>query len=317
MQLRPARSDDLDRLAAVPLDDPVAGVSAQCYRKGLADGSYRAGWSWLAELDGEVVARALWWALPDRDLPQSLDCLWVSDQVADRAGLGVDLLAAAHAALRGDGLAQLPDYQIDLASDWRDRSDAVAELAWRTQAAARAGLGHRLERLSFCWTTQDGLPADGSRLVLRPEPDDEVILQVLAAVADGSLDELTCRNRRSMGPLGQAQDDLEFYLGLPSPRDWWRLAHTPDGELVGLALPTRTASHASVGYLGVVPGHRGRGYVDELLAEITRQHAHRGAERITATTDATNTPMAAALRRAGYRCTGVRMVLSAAVPGQV
>lgn len=40
--------------------------------------------------------------------------------------------------------------------------------------------------------------------------------------------------------------------------------------------------------------HRGHGYVDEILEYITRFHIGDGARRITATTDAVNTPMAAA-----------------------
>lgn len=314
MLLRPADPAEADRLTTVPLDVPVTGVTAQRYRDGLAVGSYRPQWSWLAEHDGRVLARALWWALPGKDQPQALDCLWVSDEVADRAALGAALLSAGHEVLRAEGLVGLPEYQVDLQPGWREHGAAVAALSWRTQAAAAAGLEHRLERLSYRWSPAAGVPVDTGRLVLRPEPDDDVIVAVLAAVAEGSLDDLTRRNRLSMGPLGQARDDLEFYLGLPSPRDWWRVARTADEALVGLALPTRSASDASVGYLAVVPSQRGRGYVDDLLAEITRQHADRGAERVTATTDADNAPMAAALRRAGYECSGVRIVFSTAAP---
>ncbi len=88
------------------------------------------------------------------------------------------------------------------------------------------------------------------------------------------------------------------------------VAHTTAGDLVGFALPTRTASAASVGYLAVLPEHRGYGYVTDLLVKITHQHAHRGAPKITGTTDATNTPMAAAFDRGGYDRTGTRLVLS-------
>ncbi|WP_460868502.1 GNAT family N-acetyltransferase [Rhodococcus aerolatus] len=91
------------------------------------------------------------------------------------------------------------------------------------------------------------------------------------------------------------------------------MARDADGALVGLVVPSRSAYDASVSYLGVVPERRGRGHVDELLAEITRQHASQGAERITGTTDTTNAPMAAAFDRGGYALTGVRVVLSAPV----
>jgi RimJ/RimL family protein N-acetyltransferase len=93
------------------------------------------------------------------------------------------------------------------------------------------------------------------------------------------------------------------------------LAHIRDGALAGLAIPSATPYHRNVGYLGVVPQLRGRGYVTDILAAITRFHAADGAERITATTDLGNHPMAAAFERSGYRNTEVRLILSAPVVG--
>ena len=80
---------------------------------------------------------------------------------------------------------------------------------------------------------------------------------------------------------------------------------------IGFALPSATPYHRNVGYLGVLPAWRGRGFVDDLLGEITRVHAGSGAATITATTDTTNAPMAAAFTRAGYQTTEVRLVWSA------
>ena len=92
------------------------------------------------------------------------------------------------------------------------------------------------------------------------------------------------------------------------------MAYTADGgrpgQLAGMILPNRNSSGAVVGYLGVVPGMRGRGYINDLVAETTRFHAGRGEPRIAATTDTTNLPMAAAFERAGYRAWGIRYVLS-------
>ena len=76
-------------------------------------------------------------------------------------------------------------------------------------------------------------------------------------------------------------------------------------------MPNRNPYGPVVGYLGVVPELRGRRYIDDILAEITRFHAAKGAPRITATTDMTNVPMAAAFERAGYRNYEVRLVASA------
>ena len=60
-----------------------------------------------------------------------------------------------------------------------------------------------------------------------------------------------------------------------------------------------------------MPELRGRGYVDDLLGEITRFHAAGGADSITATTDVSNAPMAAAFERANYPVTEVVMVFQA------
>jgi RimJ/RimL family protein N-acetyltransferase len=104
---------------------------------------------------------------------------------------------------------------------------------------------------------------------------------------------------------------MGIYLSMPGDRDWWRLAYTAaDGRLAGMILPNRNTDGAVVGYLGVVPGVRGRGYINDLVAETTRFHAGRGEPRIAATTDTTNLPMAAAFERAGYRAYGIRYVLS-------
>ncbi|MDH6124310.1 GNAT family N-acetyltransferase [Kitasatospora sp. GP82] len=95
-------------------------------------------------------------------------------------------------------------------------------------------------------------------------------------------------------------------------RSWWRIAETADGKVVGFGFPSRNPAFPVVGYLGVLPGHRGRGYVDGILAENTRLLAvELGAETVRADTDLTNLPMAAAFERAGYRNFARRLVLSA------
>ena len=76
-------------------------------------------------------------------------------------------------------------------------------------------------------------------------------------------------------------------------------------------MPSATPYHRNVGYLGVLPDQRGRGLVDDLLGEVTRIHAASGAEHITATTDVTNLPMAAAFERANYAVTENRLILEA------
>jgi RimJ/RimL family protein N-acetyltransferase len=309
MQLRPITEADLDRMLACTTDEPVGWIEAGLLRRRLADGQYRPGLSWVAEDGGQILARAIWWRPPGGAYPQALDCLLVTDSVPDRARLAADLLAAAHGAFRERGMRGLPSYHIFLPVGWRDQPEAVAALAWRQQAAQRAGLTGELERLRYEWTPAAGLPARPERLEFRPEPDDEVFLAAFRRVAEGSLDTTTVVGSAAVGADRQARDAMRHYLGMPGPRDWWRLACTPQGSLAGLAIPSRNPDGPVVGYLGVVPELRGHGYVDDLLAEITHLLAGAGARQIQADTDLANRPMAAAFERAGYRNQSVRMVL--------
>ena len=72
------------------------------------------------------------------------------------------------------------------------------------------------------------------------------------------------------------------------------------GEAVGFVFPARNSYHHIVAYVGVLPEHRGNGYIDGILAEGTRILAEAGAPHIRASTDVGNRPMANAFARAGY-----------------
>jgi RimJ/RimL family protein N-acetyltransferase len=99
----------------------------------------------------------------------------------------------------------------------------------------------------------------------------------------------------------QYHDELERYA---SPHEWWRIAALPDGEPVGFVIPAHNGYNPIIAYLGVVPAHRGNGYIGEILAEGTRVLAEQDVPRIRASTDLGNIPMARAFHRAGWVTTG-------------
>ncbi|GAA1937856.1 GNAT family N-acetyltransferase [Kitasatospora viridis] len=316
MHFRPTAAVDRDRDLDLVLDwhvaEPVGWITADRHRAESAARRLRPEWTWLAEQDGRVLGRALWWGRSDSDRPIVLDCLSVHPSVADPAALAAELLAAAHRTFAAQGLATAPEYNIMLPhEDPLDEAARAAAVAWRVDAAARVGLTRRIDRLRFEWTPEAGAPDPSDRLVFTAEPDDEAFVDVFRQVARGSLDQETIANLASLGEDATARDDLAFYLACPGERDWWRIARTPDGRLAGFAIPSRTPTGPNVGYLGVVPELRGRRYIDDILAEITRSHIERGATRITATTDTANAPMAAAFHRAGYRVSETRVILAA------
>jgi hypothetical protein len=76
---------------------------------------------------------------------------------------------------------------------------------------------------------------------------------------------------RAATPEVSAHQELDYLKWLPSPRDWWLLAPTGTGDLVGLTVPGHHHSDPLVACIGGVPGHRGNGYAYDLLVEA----AHR------------------------------------------
>ncbi len=284
--------------------EPVGWIPADRYLTELAENMYRPEWTWIAEVGERIVGRALWWGPRDSAHPVALDCLDVDPASGERTAIAAELIRAA--------LAVFPrpvQYAIKVAGGWREDPATSAAVEWRRAAARAAGLTQEVERLQFEWAPADGVPTAGGALRF-VEASDEEFLAVFARIAEGSLDHQTRTNVAAKGVDATAREEMGFYLGAPGKREWWRIACTHEGEVAGMAIPSATPYSVNVGYLGVVPEFRGRGYVDEILAEITRMHAATGESRITATTDVGNAPMAAAFLRAGYRNTEIRINLS-------
>lgn len=256
------------------------------YRTRAEGGDQRPEWSWVALRGGEVVARVAYWGGPDDTEPVVMEWFAFTDRRA-----AVELLRATP--------HQCP-FELPLPAGWE--SDPAVRDAARAQidAAAEAGYTPLVERLNYRWTPDCGVPPSPGRLVFRPEPDDAVILSTLRRVHSDTLDAHARLAVENGGLELAAQEELDFLNWCPSPRDWWRLAYTPEGELVGIQAPVHNPSGPAVGFIGVVPEQRGHGYGHDLLVECTRMLAAEGAEFIAAATDTGNLGMAKGFARAGY-----------------
>lgn len=316
MIFRPTVEADLDGYLPLLVPDPAGGLTADTHLARLATGEYRPERVWIAEPapGAAPLAVAVWWSGPGSAGPDALDALLVHRSVrsgAERTALAAELLTAAHAAY-----GHAPAYHLFLPADWHERPEVRAAVAWRQEAARRVGLTATLERLRHEWTPGAGLPAPSGRLLFRAESDDEVFADLFRRVLPGTLDATSRTAAARLGAEAQARADLALYReGMLGERAWWRTVHTPGGEPVGFTVPSRNSASPVVGYLGVLPEHRGRGYAEEILAETTRLlAAETAAGRVRADTDLANTPMSAAFARLGYRTTARRLVLSAQGP---
>lgn len=262
----------------------------------LSAGRRRPEWLWLALRGDRVVARAAWWARPGDPHPLLMD---IFDIDGDQ-DTGVTLLRRALPAVVPAG-ATPPDHVRFLPPDWRDHHHIRQAVTDQLGALERVGATPLVERLRLEWRPGTLVPEPSGRLSFRAVRDPDELIDLMTLVLDGTLDAHSRADLTRMTPSQAARDqyhnELERYA---SPRQWWRIAVLPDGVPVGFVIPAHNGYNPIIAYLGVVPSHRGHGYIHDVLAEGTRLLAAQHVPRIRAATDVGNTPMAAAFAQAGY-----------------
>lgn len=297
LTVRPlADNSELDRFLELRyvLDDELADD--------LAAGFRRPEWMWIATRGDRVLARTAWWGPVGAATPVHFDFLDVDDTLPPEEGaaIGVVLVGEAMRAIFPEG-AEPPEFGRFLPPDWRD--DPAVRQATETRFAILEKLGAHLlvERHRLEWRAGTPLPDPGSRLSFRTVNDRDDLVNLMVPVLEGTLDAHSRTDLEQMTPrevAGQHYD--EEFAGFTSPHDWWQVGESASGEPVGFVIPARNDYNAILAYIGVLPAHRGHGYVDDLLAQGTRILAEQGVPRIRASTDLLNVPMAAAFARAGY-----------------
>jgi len=291
--------DELDLFNRLPyqLNGELAGD--------LDNGRRQPGWLWMALRDGRLAARVAWWARPGNEHPDALDLLDLDDAGRpETVDIAARLLGTAMAEVIPEG-TQPPYYLRFVDPDWRGAAATRQATEDRMAAAARTGARLFVERLRLEWRPGTPVPAPTGRLSFRAVTDAGELLALMTAVMDGTLDAHGRDDLTRMSPREAAakhyQEELALYT---SPRDWWRIADLPGGEPAGFVIPAHNGYSAIIAYLGVVPAHRGHGYIADILAEGTRVLAAQDVPYIRASTDLGNVPMAAAFHRAGWVTTG-------------
>ncbi|MFF3875529.1 GNAT family N-acetyltransferase [Streptomyces sp. NPDC001978] len=258
-------------------------------REALRLTRHRPDWKRVALRDGTVVARAAWWGGPDDAEPRVVDWFDVAEGEEEA---GAELLRTAP--------WQAHDMEFNLPTGWREAPALRSAAETRFTAARAAGYELLVERYQYRWTPECGLPERPGHLVFGPEPDDAVFFDALRRIHSVTLDAHARAAIETGGVDLAAQEEIDFFHWCPSPREWWQLAHTPDGDFVGIHIPAHNPETPCIGFIGVVPEQRGHGYAYDLLAECTHYLAEHGAESIAASTDQGNFPMAAHFGTAGY-----------------
>ncbi|MEU4471464.1 GNAT family N-acetyltransferase [Micromonospora sp. NPDC023888] len=267
----------------------------------LAAQRRRPEWMWVALHGDRLLARVAWWGRGDDSSPLLLDILDVDDGTEDLTEVARALYETAARQVLPAGVTP-PEYGRFLPADWREDPDTYRAVRTRMSVLESTGARLTVERLRLQWRPDSGLPAPDPRLAFRPALDTDELVALMTRALAGTLDAHSRTDLARMSPDEAALKHYEQELATySSPRQWWRIGTLGEnGEPVGFVIPARNAYHPVIAYLGVVPEHRGHGYVDGLLAEGTRILAAEDVPRIRAATDLGNVPMAAAFARAGY-----------------
>lgn len=272
----------------------------------LEAGHRRPQWLWMALSGGRLLARAAWWTRRGQAGPGMLDIFDLDDEsgIPELPDIGARLLREATAAVIPPGTSW-PEYSRFVPSGWREQEGPGRAVRNRMNAAERTGASLFVERLRLEWSPGAPVLAPAGRLTFRPVTGERELTGLMTAVMDGTLD---AHGRRDLARMPAEEAAARHYaeeLALyRSPREWWRVAELPGGGPAGFVIPADNGYGSIIAYIGVLPAHRGNGYVAEILAEGTRILAAGGAPRIRASTDLGNAPMASAFRRAGWHDNG-------------
>ncbi|WP_024755048.1 GNAT family N-acetyltransferase [Streptomyces exfoliatus] len=270
----------------------------------LATGRRLPGWMWVA-LDGDrLLGRIAWWTNKEGGEPLALDFFDLSPELTpeERADVGRRLLETATAAVVPAG-TQRPEFGRFMPADWREVPETRSALESLFAVLELTGARPLVERLRLEWRPGTPVPEPKGRLVFRPVRDREDLVALMTPVMEGTLDahgQADLASGLSAREAAELHYDEEF-AHYTSPSEWWQVAQLPEsGEPVGFVVPARNNYHHTIAYIGVLPAHRGHGYIDDILAEGTRILAAADVPRIRAATDLGNVPMAASFARAGY-----------------
>ncbi|MEV5970046.1 GNAT family N-acetyltransferase [Streptomyces sp. NPDC051921] len=269
----------------------------------LATGRRRPEWMWVALRGDRLLGRVSWWTSRAGAEPQALDFFDLDPELAaeEAARTGLHLLETASAAVLGDGAR--PEFGRFMPADWREVPATRARLETLFGVLEASGARPLVERLRLEWRPGTPVAPPGDRLAFRPVRDREDLLALMTPVMEGTLDAHGQADLASgLSPREAAEQHYDEELAhYRTPREWWRIAELPEtGEPVGFVVPARNNYHPIIAYIGVLPAHRGHGYIDDILAEGTRVLAGQDVQRIRAATDVGNVPMAKSFARAGY-----------------
>jgi RimJ/RimL family protein N-acetyltransferase len=301
--IRAIGRDEFDAWRAVAADEPSNERMGDRIRGAWADGSGGPGLTFVAlDETGTPVGRvavthaSIASVLPDVHEAVALG-MWLPWRDPAAVEIGRRLIEEA--------LAALPPEVIAL--DAHANPEYMVGSEVRRAVFEAAGLPLFQEKEGFVWTP-DASPAPVAepRLTMRPivEVGRDLYAQTMSRATDGTLDRQDRYYAALVGRDGWGPEMLGYLSDEDAPS--WLLAFDSAGEVVGYVALGRfeQPERGTIIHIGVVPEHRGRGYVTDLLRACNEAAIGRGLVNVLSDVDVENPPMIAAMERAGHHASG-------------
>lgn len=302
MLIRPLVVGEIETFARVAGRIEHAASVQDYLERLLTRGYSHYEWLFVLEEDNQIIGTIAYWTHPSIGEPSDFVLLELPWERKDSLTLGTHFLQHALLHMQTLGAAEQISHVIDLPPvkpQWQYFPEQRVELL------KRFGFMLQRETLRFECHVAETVSAAPPQLTFRPleEVGEAVFIEAIERGSTGTLDRRIRQEREQAGPTQHAKDMFEYIQRLGYAPGWWQLAYNQAGELVGFIMPS---ANNTVGYIGVLPEHRGRGSIDELIARLTATFAAAGSPIIQADTDVYNIPMANAFRRAGWSHLGSR-----------
>ena len=295
--LRVRTVDGVDQFVGVPGDpehyaDAVSGL--------WESAESRPEWCFVLEDGHDTVGRIGFRVTPTVADPSRLGSLPADELFVyglhlpwddDYLEVGRRLFAAAVAAI-SDEVPELLEVRIN--------NSVHPHAAARVDLMTRLGMDLFQEKHGFFWADEGPRVESGARLEFRSIADIgvEAYRAVMAPCGMATLDRNDHYYWTGCGPDNWAAE-MTRYLA-DEDAHMWLVGHRR-GDPVGYVNIVSVEDWGStIGHVGVLPDHRGRGYVHDLLTAGTAVARRSGITSMLSDVDVLNGPMMSAMGRAGH-----------------
>jgi RimJ/RimL family protein N-acetyltransferase len=222
--------------------------------------------------------------------------------------VGQALLEHSLAKLRALGVSTVK-WNFDSAEFWGEILRPCPHWEQQRELAHCVGMSLRQEKLNYLYRVCAPAVTDvASDMICRTlqEVGEADYIEAIRRTMRGTPDRIDAQLCHRLGPEKAARHFFDNISdGMTYEPRLWKLGYNAAGVLIGLVAPLKMwGDVGTLGYIGVVPEHRGKGYGVALLQQGTADLQIEGIQRIVADTDAHNVPMQRTFEKAGYQLQG-------------